>query len=69
MLLGGGCVHVGEEVRLEGGDVAHAGVIAVVNASRASVAVLCHTQYSHALAAALRHSCSRLRLLSVEPIS
>ena len=34
--------------------MAHAGVIAVVYAARASVAVLCHTQYSHALGAAIR---------------
>ena len=34
--------------------MAHAGVIAVVYAARASVAVLCHTQYSHAFGAALQ---------------
>lgn len=34
--------------------MAHAGVIAVVYAARASVSVLCHTQYSHAFGAALQ---------------
>ena len=38
----------------KGGNVVHAGVIAVVYAARASVSVLCHTQYSHALGAAIR---------------